>query len=49
MEGNHILFGQGANTDQSDIATPALHGLEGPPEKKTNVTEAKTQPIDKWA
>ena len=49
MEGNHTLFGQGANTDQSDIATPALHGLEGPPEKKTNVTEAKTQPIDKWA
>ena len=49
MEGNHTLFAQGVNTDQLVIAMQVLHGLEGPPEKKTNVTEAKTQPIDKWA
>ena len=49
MKGNHTLFGQGANTDQSDITMQALHGLEGPPEKKSNITEAQTSTIDKWA
>ena len=49
MEDKHTLFGQEGNTDQSDITTQALHGLEGLLEKKTNVTEAKIQPIDKWA
>ena len=48
MEGNHTLFGQGANIDQSDIATQASHRSKGPPEKKFNITRAQTTTIDKW-
>ena len=49
MEDNHTLFGQEGNTDQSDITTQALHGLEGLLEKKTNMNRVKTHTIDKWA
>ena len=48
MEGNHTLFSQGANTDQSDIPTRASHGSKGPPEKKFNRIRAQTTTINKW-